>query len=58
VGSSKLVRRRLSLGGRKRASFLIRPARAARRGDVADVTIIIRADSANQAYSARWRVVL
>ena len=58
VGSSKLVRRRLSLGGRKRASFLIRPARAARRGDVADVTIIIRADSTNQAYSARWRVVL
>lgn len=58
VGSSKLVRRRLSLGRRKSASFLIRPARAARRGDVADVTIIIRADGANQPFSARWRVVL
>jgi len=58
VGSSKLVRRRLALGRRQSASFLIRPARAARRGDVADVTIILRADRDNQAYSARWRVVL
>ena len=58
VGSSKLVRRRLSLGRRKSASFLIRPARSARRGEVVDVTIVIRADRTTQAYSARWRVVL
>ncbi|HEV2774044.1 MAG TPA: calcium-binding protein, partial [Solirubrobacteraceae bacterium] len=38
VGSTKLARRRLRLAGRSSGAFLIRPARAAGRGDVVDVT--------------------
>ena len=57
VGSSKLTRRRLRLGGRRSGALLIRPARAARPGDVVDVTILVRPVDA-PAYGVRWRVVL
>jgi len=55
VRSSKLARRRLWLRA-TRGEFLIRPTRAARRGDVIDVMIIIQ-DGNSTPEAARWRVV-
>ena len=57
VRSSKLARRRLSLPYGSQSPFLIRPARAAGRRDVIDVTILVPNTSA-VPYAARWRVVL
>jgi hypothetical protein len=65
--SSKVARRRLSLSGPMRGEFLMRPARAPRRGNVIDVTIDVSISTGemgehgpvtNEGYHARWRVVV
>jgi Ca2+-binding RTX toxin-like protein len=63
VGSTKLTRRRLKIGSMRRRPFLIRPSRAAHRGDVLDATMAF--DSGNSdgtghrvLRTSRWRVRL
>jgi hypothetical protein len=58
VRSSKLVRRRLTLGRGKPATFLVRPARRAHLGDVIEVSVVVKADNPGPAHASRWRVVL
>jgi hypothetical protein len=65
--SSKVARRRLWWRGRIRREFLMRPARAPRRGNVVDVTIVVLIGTGEmdehgpvngERYNARWRVVV
>jgi Ca2+-binding RTX toxin-like protein len=57
VRSSRPARRALSTRGARPLAFLMRPRRAARRGDVVDATILV-ATAYGTTYAARWRVTL
>jgi len=57
AGAAKLARRRLSLDDGDRSPFVMRPAKAARRGRAVEVTIVVPISGSQRPYSARWRVV-